>query len=342
VNVALLGCGAVTYYCHLPALKRIPGVSVVAAADPDPQSLARIAGAARLSLHERPEDVLARDDVDAVIIAVPTHLHAEAAVAAAAAGKHFYLEKPVADDAPGAARVADAAARAGVVAAVGFNRRLHPLYEQARALVRAGRLGRVLLGQSAHCEPALGAAPSSWRQARATGGGVLLDLASHHVDLLRWLLDDEPVEIGATLRSELSEHDSARVQIVTRGGVWVQSVFSFRAGLADYLELIGERGTLRVDRHQASLTLRVPRRFGYGTRHAWVAPSRAAIRARVRRLSHPAEDPSYHRALRAFVQRVRTGTGPTASIDDGVRSLDAVLAAEESARLGAPVSLPTR
>jgi myo-inositol 2-dehydrogenase/D-chiro-inositol 1-dehydrogenase len=337
VNVGLLGCGAVVYYCHLPALRRIRGVSVVAAADPDGAARTRVSRGAALPMYEHAADLLARDDIDAVIIAVPTHLHAEVAIAAAAAGKHFYLEKPIATDAEGARRVADAAARAGVVAAIGFNRRMHPVYEQARLLLRRGRLGRVRAVQSVFCEvPSRDGLPA-WKRSRATGGGVLLDLASHHVDLLRWMLDDEPAEVSATLASELTEHDSARVQLATRGGVDVQCFFSFRAGLADHLEFLCERGTLRVDRHRAALTVRVRRRFLYGVRRAWLAPGTGVVRSWLQRLSHPLEEPSYHRALKAFVRQVPTGAAAPAPLADGVRSLEVVLAAEESARTGAPV-----
>ena len=88
-----------------------------------------------------------------------------------------------------------------------------------------------------------------------SGGGVLLDLASHHLDLLRWFLQDEVATVAASLGSQITEQDTAQLALTMRSGVEVQSFFSFRSGLADYLEFIGERGTLRVDRHAPVLTL---------------------------------------------------------------------------------------
>src|ERR1019366_3772035 len=94
-----------------------------------------------------------RDDVDAVVICAPTHLHASLAIAACAAGKHVFLEKPIATTATDSRRLVDAAAESGLTAMVGFNRRLHPMFEQARALMSAGGIGRVRAVQTAFCEP---------------------------------------------------------------------------------------------------------------------------------------------------------------------------------------------
>ena len=80
----------------------------------------------------------------------------------------------------------------------------------------------------------------AWRRRRVTGGGVLLELASHHIDQLRWLLGDEVAWVNASLRSEQSEQDAARLDLSMTRGVEVQSFFSFRAGLTDCMEFIGE------------------------------------------------------------------------------------------------------
>jgi myo-inositol 2-dehydrogenase / D-chiro-inositol 1-dehydrogenase len=331
MKIGLLGCGSIAYWCHLPALRRMRGAVLVAAADPDPQARARAARAGRVPVFERPADLLAGAEVDAVVICAPTRLHAELAIAAAEAGKHFYLEKPMATSADDARRVVAATAAAGVVGVLGFNRRLHPLYQQARRLLVEGRIGPVRAVQSAFCEPTPLRAMPEWKRHRTTGGGVLLDLASHHVDLLRWFLDDEIAAATARLESATSEHDSARLELMTRGGVQVQSFFSFRAGLADFVEFYGERGTLRVDRHSPRLELRVPRRFGYGVRRARVPPTGAVLAWRLVRWTRPSLDPSYRRSLQAFVDRLHGRGDGAASLEDGLRSLEVILGAERAA-----------
>ncbi|MFL5495218.1 MAG: Gfo/Idh/MocA family protein [Gemmatimonadales bacterium] len=334
MRLGLLGCGSVACWIHLPALRRIPGAVLAAAADPDPAARARAGRVAGVPTYERADQLLEREDIGAVLICAPTHLHAELAIAAAEAGKHFYLEKPLATTALDAGRVLDATARAGVIGVIGFNRRLHPLYQQARELLRGGCIGRIRAAQSAFCEPTTLDVLPQWKRHRATGGGVLLDLASHHVDQLRWLLGDEVGSISASLRSELSEDDTARIELSMESGIEVQGFFSFRSGLADYLECIGELGTLRIDRYSGSLTLRVGRRLGYGVRRRWVGASPAGAAWRLARLLRPSFDPSYRRSLRAFVELVHGAPSRTASLLDGLRSLEAVLAAEDSARRG--------
>jgi predicted dehydrogenase len=124
-------------------------------------------------------------------------------------------------------------------------------------------------------------------------------------------------------------------------GVAVQSVFRFHAGPIDRLEFLGEHGTLVVDRHRCALRLRVRRRLGYGVRSSWGSLAPALAAARLRRLVRPSEEPSFARALAAFVDRVRGREAPIATLDDGAQSLAVVLAAEESARRGAPVAVGT-
>ena len=179
-----------------------------------------------------------------------------------------------------------------------------------------------------------------WKRRRATGGGVLLDLASHHIDLLRWFLSDEVATVDASIDSDLTDHDSARLQLTMRGGAQVQSWFSCRTGTSDSLEFACERATLRLDRHRPRLSLRVPRRFGYGVRTARIAPPKPVARWWLERIVRPSREPSYRRALAAFVSVLHGEEREVPGLRDGMRALEVVEAAEESARLGAPVALP--
>ncbi|MFF4655618.1 Gfo/Idh/MocA family protein [Streptomyces sp. NPDC001381] len=138
-------------------------------------------------------EVAADPRVRAVSITAPNFLHREIGVAMAEAGKHIWIEKPVGLTREDAAAVADAVAGAGVQGAVGFNYRNAPAVETARGLIASGELGavthvriRLLSDYAAHPDGAL-----TWRYERERGGsGVLGDLASHGVDLARFLLGD--------------------------------------------------------------------------------------------------------------------------------------------------------
>ncbi|MEU9968319.1 Gfo/Idh/MocA family protein [Streptomyces malaysiensis] len=138
-------------------------------------------------------EVAADPRVQAVSIAAPNFLHREIGVAMARAGKHIWIEKPVGLTADDARAVAGAVAEAGVQGAVGFNYRNAPAVQTARAMIAAGEIGtvthariRLFSDYAAHPEGAL-----TWRYERARGGsGVLGDLASHGVDLARFLLGE--------------------------------------------------------------------------------------------------------------------------------------------------------
>lgn len=339
VRLGVLGCGAIACRSHLRILRHLRGAALVAAADPDADARERARHIAGVCVHEEAGALLARDDIDAVIVSAPTHLHAGLAEAACRAGKHVYLEKPIATTAEDARRVIEAARRSGVTAVMGFNRRHHPGYGRARKLLRRGRIGTIRSVQTAFSEPTPSDRMPAWKRDRSTGGGVLLDLASHHVDLLRWFLDDEIETVQARIVSECSEQDGAWLRLAMRGGVEAQCFFSFRAGLVDQLEFIGGRGILRVDRHRSRLSLRMPRRIGYGVRAGgWASRPEPGT---WRRLVSPlgTEDPSYRRSLTAFVELVCGGSGSAASLDDGLRCLEVLLAAEVSAESGEPAAV---
>lgn len=341
IRVGVIGCGVIAYWVHLRLLRNFPGAKLVAASDPDAEARERARRLVNIPIAADSGDILGDANVDAVVICAPTNLHANLAIDACNAGKHVFLEKPIAASADESARVLDAAERSGVIAKVGFNRRLHPMFEQARDMIASGRIGRVHAVQTAFCEPMDSAQMANWRKNRSTGGGALLDLASHHIDLLRWFLSDEIECVEATIESAQTEHDSATLSLSLRRGARVQSFFSFRTARADFLEFIGEKATLRVDRHGSALTTRVNRRFGYGIRNQATWPTTRVAAWRLQRLVQPSKEPSYRRTLTAFLDTIQGATPELATFHDGARSLDVILAAEESARLHAPVRIQT-
>ncbi len=177
---------------HFPQLTLAPRLVVVA--DEVPGRAEEAAAQYGFAMAARDwRDIAADPDVRAVSIAAPNFLHKEIGVAMARAGKHIWIEKPVGLSTADATAVADAAREAGVQSAVGFNYRHAPAVAAARDLIRSGELGsitharfRLLSDYAAHPEGAL-----SWRFERERGGsGVLGDLASHGVDLARYLLGD--------------------------------------------------------------------------------------------------------------------------------------------------------
>ncbi|MGW7820490.1 Gfo/Idh/MocA family protein [Streptomyces puniciscabiei] len=177
---------------HFPQLSVRPHLITVA--DEVPGRAEEAAGLYGFAAATRDwREVAADPRVQAVSITAPNFLHREIGVAMAEAGKHIWIEKPVGLTADDARAVADAVAKAGVQGTVGFNYRNAPAVEAARELIASGGIGtvthariRLFSDYAAHPDGAL-----TWRYERARGGsGVLGDLASHGVDLARFLLGD--------------------------------------------------------------------------------------------------------------------------------------------------------
>ncbi|MCS6859689.1 MAG: Gfo/Idh/MocA family oxidoreductase, partial [Abditibacteriales bacterium] len=161
----------------------------------------------------------------------------------------IYLEKPLATNLDEAQTVLTAWRTAGVVGMVGFNYRFHPLYERIRQHVQSGKLGALVGARSVFCTPARPL--PTWKQFRHSGGGVLLDLASHHVDLVRFFFGQEVREVSAALRSQRSDDDSAMLQLRLDDGLPVQSFFSMNAVDEDRFEIYGTAGKLAVNRYRS-------------------------------------------------------------------------------------------
>ena len=337
MKVGVIGCGAVSHYCHIPALARVAGVTIAAVADPDEKSRSRAMRATRAPGYKSAEFLLAGTDVDAVIIATPPATHVAIAVMAVRAGKAIYLEKPIATAIADAASLSEEAQAAGVRAVVGFNRRSHPLFRRMRDLIGRDAIGTIHAVQTTFCEPAPADGMPPWKGTRTQGGGVLLDLASHHIDLIRWITRSEIAQVRASARSDISEQDSASVEMTLGDGVMAQSFYSFRSGYSERVTVFGDKGKLEVDRHAGSLVLRRSRRIGYGARRAIIAPDIRDVPWKLRRIVRPAHDPSYHAALRSFFEN----DASLPSLADGEESLRGVVAAEESAITGKPVVIAT-
>jgi predicted dehydrogenase len=173
-----------------PELKIRPRFLHAADTAPDRADYAReVLGYAKAGTDYR--DVLADPEVDVVSICAPNMLHREIGVAAARAGKPFWIEKPVGRDVTETAEVAAAARAAGVVTSIGYNYRHVPAVERVRELIAAGELGRITNVRAAFFN-SYAAEPNgalSWRFRRdQAGSGALGDLLSHVIDLMQYVV----------------------------------------------------------------------------------------------------------------------------------------------------------
>jgi predicted dehydrogenase len=140
----------------------------------------------KLPLVDSYEEAIGRSDVDAVVLATPHSLHEAQALAAIAAGKHVFVEKPLTLDLTSARRVSDAANKAGRVLAVGLNRRFHPSFVELRTRVQNGRLGRIVAMVAQHTTSTAQFVPlDNWRaEPEEAPGGAFTAVGIHALDYM--------------------------------------------------------------------------------------------------------------------------------------------------------------
>lgn len=189
LNVAIIGCGAITLQNHLPGLALCPDVKLVALCDASPAVLERARSQTGVAVTANdPREIVGRDDIHAVIIATPNHTHAPIAFEAIAHGKHVLCEKPLALNAADARAMAEAADRAEVRHMTAFTYRFVPAMRYLAHLVRRGDLGQPCHYRSCRLQD-WGARDLGWRQIKAMAGtGELGDMLSHRIDFAHLLV----------------------------------------------------------------------------------------------------------------------------------------------------------
>lgn len=331
VRLGVIGCGKVACRIHLPALRRVRGAKVVAVADPVPARLAEGAQlAGGVAAFADWKELLRQDTVDAALICTPSALHAECALAALAARKHVYVEKPLASNLSQAESVLRAWEPAGLVGMSGFNYRHHPIYQKMREIVASGTLGQVIAVRS--CFTSAGEWIDEWRKTRSLGGGVLLDLAGHHIDLAQFVLGQRVREVSARVASLRSEQDTAWTHMTLENGVPMQSFFSLRGTDSNRFEIYGESGRATVDYLAGTLEIVSPGRRKFAQRVS------AVLGQGWSRFKHGlagGRDPSYALAFSTFVNAIADGRQRIApDLRDGFHVLQVIDAAEQSAATG--------
>ncbi|MEO8392975.1 MAG: Gfo/Idh/MocA family oxidoreductase [Chloroflexota bacterium] len=245
LRIGLVGCGG--HGRNLAqAIARSKSLRLVACADPDETAASRAAAlATEVSTHTSVEALLADREVDAIIVATPHHLLAPVALAALRAGKHVMAEKPIALNEREAAEIEQVATQAGVCFMAGYSFRFL-MARYVRELVDAG-----VAGEIRSVSGAIGYGPmnNGWNAYPETGGGPLLFLGSHLVDLVLWFLPDEAQEVFAhlTYRADTGADDTSAFQIRFANGAVAQCLVTQAASDLFYeLTLHGSAGTISL------------------------------------------------------------------------------------------------
>jgi len=240
---------------HAEALNGVPNAKLLAVAEPRENAGKELAAKYGIDWLADYRDLLARPDVELVILGTPSGMHPEQAILAAQHGKHIITEKPMAITAEGATRMIDAAAQAGVHLAVIFQNRLSPDIFRVRRAIEAGALGKLVLGQGYvhwHRTQEYYDANGGWRGTWALdGGGALMNQSIHTVDLLQFLMGGATAvqAMTATLTHDIETEDTAAAALSFRGGALgtIGVTTSTDKDRPVHIEIVGDKGKAVFD-----------------------------------------------------------------------------------------------
>lgn len=327
IRIGLLGAGRIGRI-HGANVAAHPRATLTAVADALPEAARRLAdetGSAVASI----EAIVADKDIDALVIGTPTDMHADLIEAGARAGKAVFCEKPVDLSSERIRACLAVVKQAGVPLMIGFNRRFDPNFAAVLRRIQAGEIGEVEIVSVISKDPSPPPADYVGRS-----GGLFRDMMIHDLDMARFLLGEEPVEVFAVGSSLVDKAigaagdvDTAAVLLKTASGRIAQISNSRRAsfGYDQRIEVHGSKGLIRAGNvHNTTVE---------------VATSAGFLADPVQNFFLERYAAAYRDELDAFITAVETGKAPSPSGEDGLKAQVLADAATQSCQTGQPVRI---
>jgi UDP-N-acetylglucosamine 3-dehydrogenase len=330
LGIAVVGAGRMGAF-HVETLEKISSTHLVALAEPNESVARERIGRRPIAWFADYRDVIARNEVDAVCVCAPSRAHAQIALHAIAAGKHVFVEKPIATTLQDGLRMAAAARDAGVKLMVGHIERFNPAVSKLAELIAEGRIGRVFRVHATRVGPL---------PTRILDAGVAIDLATHDLDIMQFVLGRgiSSVYAEGSRYQHPSQEDliSCLLRFGDDGPMGLLDVNWLTPEKRRELTVIGEGGMLSAS---------------YLTQDVWFTESATAMTGwdELARVRGDAEGTAVRFALRrveplraeleAFAQCVLEDLPEPVSSNDGCRALAAALAVRDSAANLRPIKL---
>jgi predicted dehydrogenase len=288
------------------------------------------------------ESLAARSDVDVIVIATPHSTHLDLALLAAAAGKHVYLEKPMALDVAECDQIIDACQTAGVRLTIAKQTRHLEMSMRAKTYIDEGRIGEILFIRPMSVTPGSGFVnvPQSWPN-DPREGDAFLDWGSHACDAIRWFTGAEPVRVYADYENFTGlplESPTAMVQFRLSTKAIAQILLCYEIGPSGFgtrrnnqYQIVGTLGSIFWDLDRIELV------NGARDELVWELPSWTLPDFKPR---DPRRIGNTARQIDDFVAALRSGTEPTITGADGRAAIEMTQAAKLSAQTGRAVSFP--
>ncbi len=332
LGIAVLGLGRVGP-AHVRVIAENPRARLVAIAEVDETKRGGVAAnypdcAALVDYR----DVLARADVQAVIICLPHWLHTRAAVDAVQAGKHVLIEKPLATSVEECEQIAEVVRTSNVTFTVGHTQHFYPIVAKAKQILDDGRIGRPIMAIDSWYKPYEPEKRPAWMLDRKRGGGMLLMDGTHMIDRLLWHLGGRVEAVkamnGNPVYPEIPADDTAMAFLQFDNGIVATlSRIAYRTGITQYgADYFGTNGQVKY---------RLP--YGqHGEVGLWVGQNELwepiAVAA-----NNPLAD-----QFDAFLDAIEQGTKPAVSVEHGLEVIRVMAAIERSAETGREIVLAGR
>jgi UDP-N-acetylglucosamine 3-dehydrogenase len=298
IRVGVVGVGVMGSN-HARVLSEMPGVKLVGIADPDGARCDLVASRLGCAAFKDAEALL-NAGVDAVTIAAPTHLHRDIALDCTARGVHIMVEKPIAPTVEESRAIVAAARRAGVTLMVGHVERFNPAVQSIKRAIKDQNILSIAITRVGPFPP------------RMSNVGVVIDLAVHDIDLIRWFTESEIIEIQPQTSSAVAEReDIALLQFRTASGVLAHINTNWLTPFKARTIHIATRDKYLIG---DLLTLQVTECFGFQPDGSYS----------MRHLSVGYAEP-LRSEMQAFLAAIRSGESPAVTGDEAVASLEVAI-----------------
>lgn len=334
LRIGVLGAGAIARASHIPGYAASENCELTAIADISPESLAGVREKWQFKKeYSDCSELIQTEKPDLVSICLPNMYHARYAIEAMEAGCDVILEKPVAISMQEALAIKEAQKRTGRKLAVCFSHRFNPLVVAAKKAVEEGAIGKpyMMRVRFAHGGPFPGWAVSDWfyDPVRA-GGGAVLDMGIHAMDLMRWFLG-EPTEVkgfAATLRKNITVDDNmtALLKFGNDAMAYMECGWTCCAGYCGE-EIMGDDGAITIDYNRGETILC----RGVTSPDGTVKMEDKVIGTN--------GDPAWTVQMATFIEEAVAGKEFSTSIQDGIAALRIALGIYESSDKGNTIKL---
>ncbi|AMR06221.1 dehydrogenase (plasmid) [Bacillus thuringiensis] len=339
LKVGIIGCGSIAQHRHLPEYEANPYVQIVAVCDSNKKRAKEIANNYGVNMYTDYNELINCEELDAVSVCTPNHLHASISIAALQAGIHVLCEKPMATSKADAEMMIGAAEKSGKKLMIGHNQRFVASHQKAKQLIKSGAIGKIYSFRTAfgHSGPenwSVDGKESWFFKKEEAFLGAMGDLGVHKADLIRYILNEEITEVGAfveTSAKTFSNVDDCAVCILkSESGIigTLAASWSYVSKEDNSTIIYGEKATLRLEDDPTN-SLIIQYKNG------------EVVKYELNKIqSNATVGQSNSHVIEQFVVSILSDKEPLINGVDGMKSLEVILAAIQSSETKQIVTIP--